>query len=158
MHISSGAGRIIFPAFTLYCATKYAMEALAEGYHYELASLGIESVIVEPGAYETPIFGKIQTGADASRAEGYGAVAQLPDKLSEGLAQSAGNAQDVADAVLRILETPAGQRKLRYRVSPKDVGVDAINEVSAQVQARLLDAFGLTQLTTFTRQKAAASD
>ena len=29
----------------------------AEAYSYELASQGIESVIVEPGAYETPAFG-----------------------------------------------------------------------------------------------------
>jgi NAD(P)-dependent dehydrogenase (short-subunit alcohol dehydrogenase family) len=158
VHISSGAGRIVFPTFTQYCATKFAMEALAEGYRYELASLGIESVLVEPGAYETPIFGKILSGADAERAEGYGAANQLPEQLNAGLAKAAGNAQEVADAVLRILETPAGQRELRYRVSPGDLGVDAINQVSAQVQSRLLEAFGLTSLTTFTRQKAAASD
>ncbi|PYX58372.1 MAG: hypothetical protein DMG76_09305 [Acidobacteria bacterium] len=30
---------------------------MAEAYSYELAAPGIESVIVEPGAYETPVFG-----------------------------------------------------------------------------------------------------
>ena len=33
----------------------------AEAYSYELASQGIESVIVEPGAYETPAFGNTVT-------------------------------------------------------------------------------------------------
>ena len=56
LHMSSGAGRVIFPAFGLYCATKFALEALAEAYHYELAAQGIESSIVEPGGYMTPIF------------------------------------------------------------------------------------------------------
>jgi len=158
LHISSGAGRVVFPAFGLYCASKFAMEAAAEAYHYELASQGIESVIVEPGAYETPIMGKFVAGADTSRSETYGPVAKLPEELSNGLIKSAGDAREVSDALLRILETPAGQKKLRYRVSPSDVGVDAINEVSARVQAGLLQAFGLTALTTFTQQKAAAND
>ena len=158
MHISSGAGRVVFPAFGLYCASKYAMEAAAEAYRYELAGQGIESVIVEPGAYETPILGKFVAGADAERADTYGPVAKLPELLSTALAKSAGNAQEVADAVLRILETPAGQRKLRYRVSPSDIGVDAINEVSDRVQAGILKAFGLADITTFTRQKAVATD
>jgi NAD(P)-dependent dehydrogenase (short-subunit alcohol dehydrogenase family) len=71
---------------------------------------------------------------------------------------SAANAQDVADAVLAIVETPAGQRQLRYRVSPADLGVDAINEVCAQTQSRFLEAFGLTPETTFTRSKSAMAD
>jgi len=158
LHISSGAGRVVFPAFGLYCATKYAMEAAAEAYRYELASQGIESVIVEPGAYETPIMSKFVAGEDISRNETYGPVAQIAQALSAALVQSAGDAREVADAVLQIVETPAGQKKLRYRVSPTDTGVDAINEVSERVQASLLKAFGLADLTAFTQQKAAASD
>jgi len=41
--------------------------------------------------------------------------------------------------VLRIVETPVGQKKLRYRVSEADLGVDEINTVSERVQARLLE-------------------
>lgn len=36
--------------------SKYAVEALAEGWHYELAPIGIDSIIVEPGAYPTTNF------------------------------------------------------------------------------------------------------
>ena len=158
MHISSGAGRVVLPSFTLYCASKYALEALAEGYHYELAAQGIESVIVEPGAYETPIFGKMVVGSDTSRTETYGPANQIAQKLSAGFSGSAGNAQEVADAVLQILETPAGQKRLRYRVSPTDMGVDAINEVSERVQSRLLELLGLTADTAFPHHKAAAND
>src|SRR2546422_7020456 len=46
MHISSGAGRVILPSAGFYCASKFALEALAEAYSYELAAQGIESVIV----------------------------------------------------------------------------------------------------------------
>jgi NAD(P)-dependent dehydrogenase (short-subunit alcohol dehydrogenase family) len=158
LHVSSGAGRVVVPGCGFYCASKFAMEALAESYHYELAGQGIESSIIEPGAYQTAVFGNMVTAADHARTLTYGPAAQIPDKVGQLLSASAANAQDVADAVLAIVETPTGQRQLRYRVSPTDLGVDAINQVSAQTQSRFLEAFGLTPETTFTHSKSATAD
>jgi NAD(P)-dependent dehydrogenase (short-subunit alcohol dehydrogenase family) len=154
MHISSGAGRVVLPSMGLYCASKFALEALAEAYNYELAAQGIESVIVEPGQYETPIFGNTVTAADEARTNTYGAVKQFPDKVNAALSSTAGNAQEVADTVLRIIETPAGERQLRYFVSPQNFGVDEINALSKQVQANVLEAFGLAADTKFLKGKA----
>ncbi len=156
MHISSAAGRVILPAAGFYCASKFALEALAEAYSYELAAQGIESVIVEPGAYETPVFGNTVTGADEARTNTYGAVKEFPAKVNGALSSRAGNAQEVADAVLRIIETPAGEKQLRYFVGPRNFGVDEINAVSKQVQTNVLEAFGLTADTKFLKGKAAA--
>jgi len=91
--------------------------------------------------------------ADASRADSYGGVNQFGDKISAALAKSAGNAQDVADVVLRVIETPTGQRQLRYRISASNFGVDEINDLSASVQARFLEAFGLSADTKFVQRK-----
>ena len=154
MHISSGAGRIILPSAGFYCASKFAMEALAEAYSYELAAQGIESVIVEPGAYETPVFGNTVRGADEARTETYGVAKEFPAKLNGALSSTAGNAQDVADVVLRIVETPAGEKKLRYFVSPQDVGLNEINAFLAGVQGKVLEAFGLTADAKFVKGKA----
>ncbi len=154
IHISSAAGRIIAPSMGFYCASKFALEALAEAYSYELAGQGIESVIVEPGQYETPVFGNVVTGADEARTDTYGAVKEIPAKVQAALSSSAGNAQEVADAVLRIIETPAGERQLRYFVSPQNFGVDEINALSKQVQAKILAAFGLAADTKFLKGKA----
>jgi NAD(P)-dependent dehydrogenase (short-subunit alcohol dehydrogenase family) len=157
MHISSGAGRVILPSAGFYCASKFALEALAEAYSYELASQGIESVIVEPGAYETPVFGNTVTAADQARTTTYGALQQMPAKVNAALSSSAGKAEEVADAVLRIIETPAGEKLLRYFVSPRKFGVDEINALSKQVQANVLEAFGLTADTKFLKGKAVGS-
>jgi NAD(P)-dependent dehydrogenase (short-subunit alcohol dehydrogenase family) len=157
MHISSAAGRVIAPSMGFYCASKFALEALAEAYSYELASQGIESVIVEPGQYETPVFGNIVTAADEARTNTYGAVKQIPAKVNAALSSTAGNAQEVADAVLRIVETPAGEKQLRYLVSPETFGVDEINALSKQVQANVLEAFGLAADTKFLKGKAVGS-
>jgi NAD(P)-dependent dehydrogenase (short-subunit alcohol dehydrogenase family) len=157
MHISSGAGRVVLPSGGFYCASKFALEALAESYHYELAAQGIESVIVEPGPYETPVFGNTVTAADEARTNTYGAVKEIPAKINAALLSAAGNAQEVADAVLKIIETPAGEKQLRYLVSPESFGVDQINALSKQVQANLLQAFGLAADTKFLKGKAVGS-
>ena len=157
MHISSGAGRVIIPSAGFYCASKFALEALAEAYSYELAAQGIESVILEPGQYETPVFGNTVTAADEARADTYGAAKEIPAKVNGALSSTAGNAQDVADAVLRIIETPAGEKQLRYFVGPQDFGVDQINALSMQVQANVLEALGLAADTKFLKGKAVGS-
>jgi len=157
LHISSGAGRLVIPGFGFYCATKFAMEALGEAYHYELAGQGIESSIVEPGAYQTAVFGNFVIAADKARTDTYGAANQMADKVGAALTSTAGNAQEVADAVLRIVETRAGQRQLRYRVSASSLGVDEINALCASTQARMLGAFGLSDATTFVQRSAAAN-
>ena len=157
MHISSGAGRVILPSAGFYCASKFALEALAEAYSYELASQGIESVILEPGQYETPVFGNTVRAADEARTNTYGAVREIPAKINAALSSTAGNAQEVADAVLRIIETPAGEKQLRYFVSPQNFGVDEINALSKQVQAKVLEGFGLAADTKFVKGKAVSA-
>jgi NAD(P)-dependent dehydrogenase (short-subunit alcohol dehydrogenase family) len=151
IHISSGAGRVVFPGMGVYCATKFAMEALAESYHYDLAAQGIDSVLVQPGAYATPIFETIGRGSDIAREETYGELRGMRDRVLSTLTGGLGNPQEVADAVLQIVRTSAGQRKLRYRVSPGGArgGVDEINDVSERVQQQILQHLGFTELTKF---------
>jgi NAD(P)-dependent dehydrogenase (short-subunit alcohol dehydrogenase family) len=149
LHVSSGAGRLVFPGMGLYCASKFAMEALAEAYRYELASQGIDSVVIEPGAYATPIMEKLERGEDHARKTEYGEMAQVPEELRAKIAGSQANPQEIADAVLQIIETPAGQRQLRYRVGPGGPGVQRINALTDEIQAQLLEAFGITALAKF---------
>ena len=154
IHISSGAGRVVLPSTGFYCASKFALEALAEAYSYELAAQGIESVILEPGQYETPVFGNTVTAADLGRTDTYGPAKEFPAKINAALSSTAGNAQEVADAVLRIIETPIGEKQLRYFVGPQDFGVDEINALSKRVQTSVLEAFGFAADTKFRKGKA----
>ena len=49
VNVSSVQGRVATPLVGAYAASKYALEALSETLHYELAHFGIRVVIVEPG-------------------------------------------------------------------------------------------------------------
>jgi NAD(P)-dependent dehydrogenase (short-subunit alcohol dehydrogenase family) len=157
LHISSGAGRLVIPAMAFYCASKFALEALGEAYRYELAAQGIDSVVIEPGAYRTQAFTNMVTAADQGRTETYGPVKEFGAKIGAAVSAAAGNPQELADAVLRIMETPAGQRQLRYRVSGAGLGVEEINAVCERVQQRMLEAFGLSGEVAWAQRTAAGS-
>src|ERR1700730_4291866 len=149
IHISSGAGRVVVPSMGFYCASKWAMEALAEEYRYELASLGIDSVIIQPGAYPTAVFDNIERAADTTREDAYGAVNGIADRILGMLGGSKANPQEIADAVLRTIETPPGQRKLRQRVGSGVQGIADLNQLSEKVQEQILAAFGMSELKKF---------
>jgi len=157
LQISSGAGRVVFPSFGIYCASKYALEAITEAYRYELAASGIDCVSLEPGAYKTEIFGKIDRGDDSGRLASYGAMAGVPQKLSDALVNAAGDASEVADKALEIVQTPFGKRQLRYRIGGEGLGIPEINKMTDQVQAQILSAFGLAELTKQTSRASATA-
>jgi NADP-dependent 3-hydroxy acid dehydrogenase YdfG len=150
IHISSGAGRVVVPSMGFYCASKWAMEALAEEYRHELANLGIDSVIIQPGVYPTAVFSNIERAADTKREEAYGAVNGIADRILGMLGAAKGNPQEIADVVLRTIETPPGQRKLRQRVGSGVQGIVDLNQLSETVQEQILAAFGMRELTKFT--------
>jgi NAD(P)-dependent dehydrogenase (short-subunit alcohol dehydrogenase family) len=149
IQISSGAGRVVLPSMGLYCASKFALEALTEAYRYELANVGIDSVSVEPGAYPTAIFGKIEGGAEPDRERAYGRARELAEKVGGTISASTADPMEVAEALQSIIETPTGKRALRYRVGRGAPGVETINSVCAQVQDEFLKAFGIAEITKF---------
>jgi NAD(P)-dependent dehydrogenase (short-subunit alcohol dehydrogenase family) len=149
IQVSSGAGRVVMPSMGLYSASKFALEALTEAYRYELASVGIDSVCLEPGAYPTAIFGKIESGADKQREEAYASAREIAPRIGALLTASTADPMEIAEAIHGIIETPAGSRALRYRVGTGAQGVETINSVCAGVQEQMLMGFGVADLTTF---------
>jgi hypothetical protein len=93
--------------------------------------------------------GKLERGEDPARKSGYGEMAQVPENLKAKIGSSRADPQEIADAVLQIIETPAGQRQLRYRIGPGGPGVQRINALTDEVQAQLINAFGITDLVKF---------
>ena len=53
INVSSIGGIMTVPAFSVYNATKFAVEGLSEGLWYELGSFGIRVKVIEPGAIKT---------------------------------------------------------------------------------------------------------
>jgi NAD(P)-dependent dehydrogenase (short-subunit alcohol dehydrogenase family) len=140
--VSSVVGRFVVPFTGVYTASKWAVEALAESLSYELRPFGVDVAIVEPGAYATNIFNVVIAPDDAERLASYGEVGKTIDAIAAGMVSSAGQPQEVAEAIAALVAAPAGQRPLRTSV-PAESPAAAINATSAPIQRAVLEAFGL---------------
>ncbi|MBA2679378.1 MAG: SDR family NAD(P)-dependent oxidoreductase, partial [Ktedonobacteraceae bacterium] len=151
INISSLQGRVVIPFAGAYTASKFAVEGLVESYHYELAPLGVDVVLVEPGGFLTGYWSKMMGPKDAERANGYAPDSNLPDNLWNGVianlqSEQAPDMQILVSAIVQLIETPAGKRPLRTVVDPLMGGgaPTAVNQVSESVQRELLQALGLS--------------
>lgn len=148
-------GRVTFPFFGLYGASKFAVEAMTDSYRYELSQLGVDVVLVQPSAYPTNMYASAQQPSDAARGTAYGEIGAIPGKMFETFmgmfaAANAPNPHDVAEAVTKLVATPKGQRPDRVVVG-QSFGSDAINAATAPVQRQVVEGLGLGGLATVSR-------
>lgn len=121
--VSSIVGRMVMPIWGAYSASKFAVEAFAETWRYELMPLGIDSVIVEPGPHPTTTLGMKMASLSAELPamdvlQQYGPVASSLQEFGEQLKQEIENGtfqkpEGVAEAILELIKTPKGQRPMR---------------------------------------------
>jgi len=150
INIGSILGRVTFPFFGIYGASKFAVEALTDSLRYEVSQLGIDVVLVQPSAFPTPMYTTIQQPADSDRAAAYGAVGEIPGAMFQHFmttfqAPNAPNPHDVAEAVAKLVAQPKGSRPPRTVVGAA-FGSDIVNEQTAPVQAHVVEALGLSHL------------
>ncbi len=152
VNISSVLGRVTFPFFGIYGASKFAVEALTESFRYELSQLGVDVVLVQPSAYPTNMYASIQQPADGARAAAYGVISEIPGKMFAsftGMFSAAGapNPHDVATAIAALIAQPKGKRLARTVVG-QPFGSDAVNTATAPLQQGAIEALGLGYLAT----------
>lgn len=140
--VSSVVGRMMIPFTGIYASSKWALEGLGESLSYELRPFGVDVAIVEPGAYATNIGNAVVSPDDEARLASYGEVGKTIEQIGAGLAASAGDPIEVADAILKLVEAKQGTRALRTTV-PSGSPVDAINAATEPIQHSVLEAFGL---------------
>ena len=158
IHVSSLLGRFVLPFFGPYNASKWALEAMAENYRVELSAFGVDSVIVEPGGYGTDFMANCFRPSDTSRRETYGEMADAPDGMLAGFEQSyasddAPDPQWIADSVLDLVDTPAGERPFRTVRDGMGMAapIEQINEASVAAMTGIYTAFqmdGMLRLNT----------
>lgn len=147
INIGSILGRVTFPFYGLYGASKYAVEAISDSLSLELSQLGVEVSLIQPSAYPTNMYASALHPADDHVAEQYGDVAEVPTGIGNTIAsmfegENAPQPSDVANAVVTLVDTTRGQRPNRVVVGTS-FGADAANESIQPIQSQLIDALGL---------------
>jgi len=150
INIGSILGRVTIPFTGLYGASKFALEALTEGYRYELSQLGVDVVLVQPSAYPTGLYSATQQPADPHRAEEYGEIAALPGAFVEFLkgvfsGADAPDSHEVSIALVGLIATAAGERPDRIVVGAP-YGADAVNAAVKPIQSQMISGIGFDKL------------
>lgn len=100
VQVSSVGGRITFPLFSTYHATKWAVEGFSESLQYELDQFGIDIRVIEPGVIVTDFYGRSADRADSSHLPDYAAFAGNVERVTMASASKAGPMEPVVRAIV----------------------------------------------------------
>lgn len=126
VQMSSVGGQVTAPGFGAYCATKFALEGFTETLRDEVAPFGINTMIVEPGAFRTGLFrpgAAYESDEMTEYAETVGPTRQYV-RGNDGL--QPGDPRKAAQAILTALDAEPPPLRLV-------LGTDAIGNVRARL-------------------------
>ena len=134
------------PYLAPYFAAKAGMDALAVVYARELTRWGIETTIIVPGAFTGGTNHFAQARAAEYEAGPYKGFADDVLKGFASIVPPDANVEGVADAIVKVVDTPFGKRPFRVHYDPTQDGAEVVNVVSDRVRAELLRRIGLGDL------------
>jgi NAD(P)-dependent dehydrogenase (short-subunit alcohol dehydrogenase family) len=112
VNITSLGGRLVFPFFGTYNASKHALEGFSEGLWHELQPFGVKVKAVEPGYVDTPIY-KAMEGRRSPKGA-YGPYLEAMNRFSEGVTKRT-SPERAADEVWAAIVDSSD--RLRYPVA-----------------------------------------
>ena len=148
IQVSSTAGRAGFPGFGVYHASKWGLEGMSEGMRYELAPLGIDVVIVEPGPFATNFFENMKQGSRQDVMSDYGHIGEFFAGF-QGTVMELFESEEaptdphiVVDIFDKLIDTPKGERPFRT-IAGLDFGFQALNDAAEPIRKAGLESMGI---------------
>ena len=124
VNIGSLNSRITSPYLGAYAASKHALSAITDALRMELRTWGIQVSLIEPGAIDTPIWGKSFAAADSlaemTSPEGlemYRADLDVLRTATQKIAATASPVESVVAAVVHALTAPTAEDPLSHRAA-----------------------------------------
>jgi len=114
VNVTSLGGRMTFPFFAGYNATKHALEGLSEGMWHELKPFGIRVKAVEPGFVETSIWSKVLGGDAPAKPGPYGTYMEAMERFEATISNRTPSSK-AADEIWRAVND--GSDRLRYPIA-----------------------------------------
>lgn len=151
INISSVGGYEAYPGWGVYGATKFAVEGLTEALAAELAPLGIDATVVEPGFFRTDFLDDTSLSKTALEIEDYAETVGAMRRFAVGANHAQpGNPAKLAKALIALANAP--KKPLRLPLGSDTVA--RIEEKNAKVAAELEEWRGLALSTDWDAQPA----
>jgi NAD(P)-dependent dehydrogenase (short-subunit alcohol dehydrogenase family) len=151
VQMSSVGGQVTAAGFSAYCATKFALEGLTETLQEEVAPFGIQTLIVEPGAFRTGLFRPGAAYMSAEMDEYADTVGPTREYVRSDHLKQPGDPAKAAAAILTALDADPPPLRLV-------LGADAIGNIRdrlERVRAELAQWEDLGRATTIEDGEAA---
>ncbi|MEU7010631.1 oxidoreductase [Streptomyces sp. NPDC046332] len=134
VQLSSVGGQMSMAGFGAYSATKFALEGLSEALAAEVRPLGIDVLIVEPGAFRTSLFGNRSMSADGI-ADYTDTVGETRTYVETGGGTQPGDPAKAAAAVLKALDADRTPLRLALGSDSIDTILGHLDQVRADLTA-----------------------
>ncbi|MFS2156774.1 SDR family oxidoreductase [Pseudomonas sp. Pseusp122] len=131
LQVSSEGGQLAYPNFSLYHASKWAIEGFVESVALEVAPFGIQITLVEPGPTRTN-FGAALVSPPVMPEYEHTPAGDVRRAIASGAFPLTGDPQKMARAMLDIAKAHAAPRRLL-------LGSDAYERVHAALSKRLAE-------------------
>ncbi len=115
INVSSMGGRLTFPLYSVYHATKWALEGWAESLQFEVRQFGIRIKNIEPGAIKTDFLGRSMDLFTKESLKDYDRYEEIANKNMDESYKSAPDGTVVAKTIFRAANDSS--YKLRYPAS-----------------------------------------
>lgn len=119
INVASIAGRMTFPLYSLYHASKWAVEGFSESLQFELEPFNIRVKIIEPGPIKTDFYDR---SMDITQKDGLTAYDAMIHRAMPNMKKSSDDAPD-GSIVAGVIYSSAtdDSKRLRYGVNTKGV-------------------------------------
>ena len=114
IQISSMGGKITFPLYSIYHATKFAVEGFTESLHYELSQFNIKMKLIEPGPIVTDFYGRSRQFIKPNDTNQYDGFIQKFNDAAEKVMKDAEGPEVVAKTIFKAATDNSNQ--MRYAV------------------------------------------
>jgi NAD(P)-dependent dehydrogenase (short-subunit alcohol dehydrogenase family) len=132
INISSIGGYASHPGWGIYCASKFAVEALTEALHAELAPLGVRATVVEPGFFRTDFLNADSVVSTGNRIAQYAdSVGVMRTLMADANHKQPGDPAKLASAILKLADDANPPLRLALgsdtvaRIQKKNLEVEA---------------------------------
>jgi NAD(P)-dependent dehydrogenase (short-subunit alcohol dehydrogenase family) len=135
VNITSVSGLATWAGTGIYCASKFALEAIGQTLSQEVAELGIKITNVAPGGMRTDYAGRSLVAAKARIADYDGLARQAKTILADHAGKEAGDPARVAQAILGAVDAEHPPLHLLLGADALHYAERQIADLQAQIEA-----------------------